>query len=145
MDSAAPSRPRVIAVGCDHAGYPLKPALLEHLAARGWEAKDVGTYSITRDPEEGWLNAGAYRAQVHDKKTVGFLIAKGHHGWIHREKYWKKGEPMPAVMVLGGDPITLDAHSVCVHSDTPGAVEMARHIRSRLLAAGVAIGPFLAA
>ena len=47
--------------------------------------------------------------------------------------------------VLGGDPITLDAHSVCVHSDTPGAVEMARHIRSRLLAAGVAIGPFLAA
>ncbi|MGE0627939.1 MAG: UbiD family decarboxylase [Hyphomicrobiaceae bacterium] len=65
----------------------------------------TGTYTITRDPEEGWLNAGAYRAQVHDKKTVGFLIARGHHGWIHREKYWKRGEPMPAVMVLGGDPL----------------------------------------
>src|SRR5690606_34178555 len=65
----------------------------------------TGTYTITRDPEEGWLNAGAYRAQVHDKKAVGFLIARGHHGWIHREKYWKRGEPMPAVMVLGGDPL----------------------------------------
>ena len=77
-----------------------------------WHEKDggryigTGTYSITRDPEEGWLNAGAYRAQVHDKTTVGLLIAKGHHGALHREKYWKRGEPMPVVMVLGGDPVT---------------------------------------
>jgi UbiD family decarboxylase len=65
----------------------------------------TGTYSITRDPEEGWLNAGAYRAQVHDKTKVGFLTARGHHGWIHREKYFKRGEKMPVVMVLGGDPL----------------------------------------
>ncbi len=77
-----------------------------------WHEKDggryigTGTYTITRDPEEGWLNAGAYRAQVHDKTTVGLLIAKGHHGWIHRQKYWAKGESMPVVMVLGGDPVT---------------------------------------
>ncbi len=77
-----------------------------------WHEKDggryigTGTYTITRDPEEGWLNAGAYRAQVHDESTVGLLIAKGHHGWIHRQKYWAKGEPMPVVMVLGGDPVT---------------------------------------
>src|ERR1700757_3176921 len=77
-----------------------------------WHEKDggryigTGTYSITRDPEENWLNAGAYRAQVHDKKTVGLVMAKGHHGWIHREKYFKRGEPMPIAMVVGGDPIT---------------------------------------
>ncbi len=65
----------------------------------------TGTYSITRDPEEGWLNAGAYRAQVHDKNKVGFLTARGHHGWLHREKYFKRGEPMPVVMVVGGDPL----------------------------------------
>ena len=47
--------------------------------------------------------------------------------------------------VLGGEPITLDAHSVCVHGDTPGAVGMARHIRERLVAAGLALGPFLEA
>ncbi len=65
----------------------------------------TGTYSITRDPEENWLNAGAYRAQVHDKTSVGVLMAPGHHGALHREKYWKKGEPLPLVMVLGGDPL----------------------------------------
>lgn len=65
----------------------------------------TGTYSITRDPEEGWLNAGAYRAQVHDKKSVGILMAAGHHGYIHREKSFKKGEPLPVMMVLGGDPL----------------------------------------
>jgi 4-hydroxy-3-polyprenylbenzoate decarboxylase len=77
-----------------------------------WHQKDggryigTGTYSITRDPEEGWLNAGAYRAQVHDKNSVGVLMAPGHHGALHREKYWKNGEPLPIVMVLGGDPIS---------------------------------------
>src|SRR3977135_3022713 len=65
----------------------------------------TGTYSITRDPEENWLNAGAYRAQVHDKTTVGIVQAKGHHGWIHREKYFKRGEAMPVAMGLGGDPL----------------------------------------
>ena len=76
-----------------------------------WHEKDggryigTGTYSVTVDPEENWLNAGAYRAQVHDKKTVGLCMAKGHHGWIHREKYFARGERMPVVMVLGGDPL----------------------------------------
>ena len=76
-----------------------------------WHERDggrfigTGTYSITRDPEENWLNAGAYRAQVFDKSTVGVLMATGHHGYLHREKYWKRGEPLPLVMVLGGDPL----------------------------------------
>ena len=47
--------------------------------------------------------------------------------------------------VLDGDPIPLDAHSICVHGDTPGAVEMARHIRAELIAAGLEPRPFLAA
>jgi 4-hydroxy-3-polyprenylbenzoate decarboxylase len=76
-----------------------------------WHERDggryigTGTYSITRDPDENWLNAGAYRAQVFDKKSVGVLMAPGHHGGLHREKYWKRGEPLPLVMVLGGDPL----------------------------------------
>jgi 4-hydroxy-3-polyprenylbenzoate decarboxylase len=65
----------------------------------------TGTYTITRDPEENWLNAGAYRAQVHDRKSVGIVMAAGHHGAIHYEKYCARGEPMPAAMVLGGDPL----------------------------------------
>ncbi len=76
-----------------------------------WHEKDggryigTGTYSITRDPDEGWHNAGAYRGQVFDEKTVGILMAAGHHGAIHCDKYFKKGEPMPVVMVVGGDPL----------------------------------------
>jgi 4-hydroxy-3-polyprenylbenzoate decarboxylase len=65
----------------------------------------TGTYSITRDPEENWLNAGAYRAMVHDKTSVGMLMAAGHHAAIHCEKYFKRGEAMPVAMVLGGDPL----------------------------------------
>ena len=45
--------------------------------------------------------------------------------------------------VSGGDPVPLAAQSVCVHGDGPGAVAMARAVRSRLEAAGVAIRPFL--
>ena len=45
--------------------------------------------------------------------------------------------------VVGGDPIPLAAHSICVHGDSPGAVEMARQIRSRLGATGVTIAAFL--
>ena len=76
-----------------------------------WHEKDggryigTGTYSITQDPDEHWYNAGAYRAMVHDRNTVGIVMARGHHGFLHREKYWKKGEPLPIVMVLGGDPM----------------------------------------
>lgn len=46
--------------------------------------------------------------------------------------------------VVDGDPIPLAAQSVCVHGDTPGAVEMARHIRAELIGAGLVLGPFLA-
>lgn len=47
--------------------------------------------------------------------------------------------------VAGGDTIALAAHSVCVHGDNPAAVAMARLIRDRLAAAGVALSPFLPA
>ena len=35
----------MIAVGCDHAGYELKLAVLEHLKKRGEEFEDFGCYS----------------------------------------------------------------------------------------------------
>jgi 5-oxoprolinase (ATP-hydrolysing) subunit A len=45
--------------------------------------------------------------------------------------------------VIGADPIPLAAHSICVHGDTPGAVDMARHIREQLVGAGLAPHAFL--
>lgn len=44
--------------------------------------------------------------------------------------------------VTGAEPIPLQADSICVHGDSPEAVEMARHVRMRLEAEGVALGSF---
>ena len=45
--------------------------------------------------------------------------------------------------VVDGDPIALDAHSICIHGDSPHAVAMAQEIRARLTAEGVTLAPFL--
>ncbi len=47
--------------------------------------------------------------------------------------------------VIEGDPIPLAAHSICVHGDTAGALEMARVIRERIEDAGVGVTPCLSA
>jgi UPF0271 protein len=39
--------------------------------------------------------------------------------------------------VVGGEPIELSAHSICVHGDSDGAVAMARMIRDGLCTAGI--------
>ncbi|MGR9459439.1 LamB/YcsF family protein (plasmid) [Rhizobium leguminosarum] len=44
---------------------------------------------------------------------------------------------------IDGGEIQLTAHSICVHGDSTGAVEMAMKIRSRLEEANVFIAPFL--
>jgi UbiD family decarboxylase len=66
----------------------------------------TGSFNVTRDPEEGWVNAGTYRVMVHDAKTIGFYISPGKHGRIHRQKYKERGEPMPVCVVVGADPMT---------------------------------------
>jgi UPF0271 protein len=45
--------------------------------------------------------------------------------------------------VIGGDPIPLAVQSICVHGDSPGAVQMARVVRQRLEASGVTVASFL--
>lgn len=45
---------------------------------------------------------------------------------------------------LTGQKVCIQADSICVHGDSPGAVEMARHIRARLQSAGVELKPFVA-
>ncbi|HSM19035.1 MAG TPA: UbiD family decarboxylase, partial [Hyphomicrobiales bacterium] len=66
----------------------------------------TGSYDITRDPDEGWLNLGTYRVMVHNEKQVGIYISPGKHGRIHRDKYIARNEPMPVCVVVGGDPLT---------------------------------------
>jgi 4-hydroxy-3-polyprenylbenzoate decarboxylase len=76
-----------------------------------WHADDggryigTGCYSVTRDPDDGWLNQGTYRVMVQDEKSVGIYISPGKHGRMHRDKYAARGEKMPMAIVLGGNPM----------------------------------------
>jgi UPF0271 protein len=47
-----------------------------------------------------------------------------------------------AITTASGRELPTRVDTICIHSDTPGAVAMARHIRARLDAAGVTIAPF---
>jgi 5-oxoprolinase (ATP-hydrolysing) subunit A len=46
------------------------------------------------------------------------------------------------VVSVDGSIVAVDARSLCVHGDTPGAVELARAVRDALEAAGVTLQPF---
>ncbi|MDP9879997.1 UPF0271 protein [Variovorax boronicumulans] len=46
------------------------------------------------------------------------------------------------VTAIDGSVVRIRADSICVHGDSPGAVEMARRVRERLMQAGVTIHPF---
>jgi UPF0271 protein len=49
----------------------------------------------------------------------------------------EKGE----IVAIDGTVIGTEARSLCIHGDTPGAVEIARAVKAALTAAGVEIGP----
>jgi UPF0271 protein len=46
------------------------------------------------------------------------------------------------VTAVDGSTISVEAQSVCVHGDSPGAVAIATAVRGRLLAAGVELAAF---
>lgn len=76
-----------------------------------WHALDggryigTGSFDITRDPEDGWINLGTYRVMIQDKRTLGYYISPGKHGRMHRQKYFDEGKLCPVAMVFGGDPL----------------------------------------
>src|SRR5207302_11199050 len=65
----------------------------------------TGSFDITKDPDEGWVNLGTYRVMVQNKNTLGFYISPGKHGRQHRDKWFARGEKMPVAFVPGGDPL----------------------------------------
>ena len=73
--------------------------------------KDGGRYIgtayalISRDPDNGWVNLGTYRLQVHDGNHTGIQMNPSKHARMHLEKYQKKGEKMPVAAVIGGPPV----------------------------------------
>jgi 4-hydroxy-3-polyprenylbenzoate decarboxylase len=75
-----------------------------------WNKGDGGRYIgtecmvITKDPDTDWVNAGTYRVQVQDEKTVNIFIEPGKHGDTIRKKYWARGEAAPFAVSVGQAP-----------------------------------------
>lgn len=84
---------------------------LEIFPTPKWHEKDggryigTGSYNVTRDPDTGWVNLGTYRVMITDRKTVGHNVLPGRHAAVHLAKYRARGEKMPMVIVVGGDPL----------------------------------------
>ncbi len=84
---------------------------LWRLPAPLWHEHDGGRYLgtadavITRDPDAGWVNVGAYRVMVQERNRTGIFINASHHGRIHAEKFWKRGEKCPVVISFGHHPL----------------------------------------
>ena len=89
-----------------------------------WHEKDggryigTGSYNVTRDPDNGWVNLGVYRVMIRDRNTVGHNVLPGRHAALHLERYAARGEPMPMVVVIGGDPLTFFAGAFDVPEGT---------------------------
>jgi UPF0271 protein len=78
----------------------------------------------------------------------GSLVPRGEHGAIVDDpdavaqrvvRMVRQG----CVRAVDGTDLPVVADSICLHSDTPGAVVLARRVREALLAAGVELGAFV--
>lgn len=85
--------------------------------------------------DRGYLSTG----QLVPRGSSGAMIHDANEATDRLISFLKTGK-MP---VIDGDPINLVAHSICVHGDSDGAVNMAKEVRARLTLKGVKIRPFL--
>ena len=111
--------------------------------------------ALARDPPAGIGEAVPANASLlvtfdpvaTDQLEAGRLVPLSYpNAMMHTSEAadWVLGSLESGLMpVVDGTPIRLAARSICIHGDSPGAVAMARHIRDRLQAGGVALQPFL--
>lgn len=72
-----------------------------------WHELDPGRYfgtgaiTITRDPDDGWVDCGVFRLQAHDRSTLGIYISTGRHVGVIAQKYWARGKACPVVVCTG--------------------------------------------
>jgi 4-hydroxy-3-polyprenylbenzoate decarboxylase len=62
---------------------------------------------ITRDPGKGTRNVGMYRVQVQGKRELAMHWQRHKTGAAHWREMAERGERMPVVIALGGDPVAI--------------------------------------
>ena len=78
-----------------------------------WHALDGGRFIgtgcavATIDPEEKWVNLGAYRSMLVDKNHVTLSMVAGKHGHMHHQKWMEREGRAPVVIHIGMDPLFL--------------------------------------
>jgi UbiD family decarboxylase len=70
----------------------------------------TATLCVTRDPDTGIQNMGTYRGALKATDRLGVRMASrigGAGGYLHWQKYNKRGEPMPCAIVVGCAPVVM--------------------------------------
>ena len=67
-------------LGADHAGYELKQALLEHLAANGHQAVDCGAFEYDAEDDYPAFCIDAAQRTVDDPGSLGIVIGGSGNG-----------------------------------------------------------------
>jgi UbiD family decarboxylase len=101
-----------------------------------WHEHDGGRYIgttagiVTRDPITGYLNMGAYRVMIKDKKTLsisgglrGRNASSGPGGGDHILDTEKEGRATPVAVVMGMDPLLTLANGSPVRPGDDGSME----------------------
>ncbi len=73
--------------------------------------KDAGPYLtplwVTKNPETGERDIGMRRCQIKGPDKTGILFgAPDRYGAVHHAKWENRGQPMPAALFIGADPVT---------------------------------------
>ncbi|WP_299535746.1 LamB/YcsF family protein [uncultured Streptomyces sp.] len=102
--------------------------LLEHVRAAGLTAVEEAFADRAYTPQGTLVPRGEAGAVVHDpdevvRRSVGMAVGR-------------------TVTCADGTDILIEARSLCVHGDTPGAAALARRVRGELEAAGVTVRAF---
>jgi 4-hydroxy-3-polyprenylbenzoate decarboxylase len=65
----------------------------------------TGNCLINAYPESGFVNAGTYRMQLHERDLMGLWMSPGQHGRMICAKYWEQGKSCPVVVAFSADPV----------------------------------------
>jgi UPF0271 protein len=126
------------------------PALADAIAAA---ARAINPQLVLVGPSGSQLTAAGERAGLRTASEVfadrsyhadGSLVPRSSAGAIIDDPAVVSARAVEmvkegCVTAVDGSQVFLRADTICLHSDTPGAVERARHLRSALLTAGIRI------
>ncbi len=146
--------------------HHVKPhGALYHLAAQDASLARAVAAAVARTAPDALVYAPPASALEREARAAGLAVAREgftDRGYDRRGRLLPRGHPgalltpeeaaaqalllaRGRVRVAGGDELALACETLCLHGDTPGAVEVARQVRASLEAAGVRVAPPLPA